>query len=122
MPVAVRDRIEGDVRSARLATANGTVEEAWALLEDAHVLSQPWARPHVKVHAAMLVLGWHTRDRAEIAGQVLRLLVAGPGSLTGRYPEGNTGRTSVGLTTPMPIPPDLVTAMGDRRGGGLKAV
>lgn len=34
-------------------------------------------------------------------------MLAAPGSWTGRYPEGNTGRTWVGLMTPMPIPADL---------------
>ncbi|MGV7921550.1 DUF3703 domain-containing protein, partial [Mycobacterium kansasii] len=39
------------------------------------------------------------------------IIVAAPGSITGRYPEGNTGRTAAGLTTPMPIPNDLQTAL-----------
>jgi hypothetical protein len=116
MPVAVRDRIEGDLRSAQLATTNGMIDEAWALLENAHVLSQPWARPHVKVHAAMLVLGWHTRDRAEIAGQLPPLMVAGPGSLTGRYPEGNTGRADAPATRPMPVAHDLRALLEADRG------
>ncbi|CAA0127230.1 Uncharacterised protein [Mycolicibacterium vanbaalenii] len=34
-------------------------------------------------------------------------MVAAPGSLTGRYPVGNTGRVTAGLMTPMPIPDDL---------------
>mgnify|MGYP002653082866 CR=1 FL=1 len=38
---------------------------------------------------------------------MLRIIVAAPGSLAGRYPEGNTGRTRAGLMTPMPVPTDL---------------
>jgi hypothetical protein len=37
----------------------------------------------------------------------VRLTVAGPGSLTGRYPVGNTGGARVNALTPMPIPADL---------------
>lgn len=43
---------------------------------------------------------------------MLRLIVAAPGSITGRYPAGNTGRVDAGLTTPMPLPQDLVAAFG----------
>ena len=116
MPLGVRERIDANLRSARLASDNGTTDDAWTLLESAHVLSQPWARPHVRVHAAMLVLGWRTRDRAEIRGQILRLVVAGPGSLTGRYPEGNTGRADVPATRPMPVPDDLRVLLDVDRG------
>ena len=64
----------------------------------------------------MLVVGWRTRDRAEIGGQILRLVVAGPGSLTGSYPEGNTGRADVPATQPMPVPDDLRVLLEVDRG------
>jgi hypothetical protein len=81
-------------------TAGG---DGWRHLERAHVLSQPWAWDHVRVHASMLRRAWHERDRVEVRGQVLRLVVAGPGSLTNRYPIGNIGRARVSATTPMVI-------------------
>lgn len=107
MPAAAADRLTTDLASARDEARSGNEAVAWTLLEEAHVLSQPWAWTHVRVHAAMLALGWRTRDRREVAGQLLRIVVAGPGSLTGRYPEGNTGRASVPATRPMPVPDDL---------------
>jgi hypothetical protein len=55
----------------------------------------------------MLALALRQRDRREALGQVVRLIVATPGSLSGRYPVGNTGRVAAGLMTPMPIPDDL---------------
>jgi hypothetical protein len=67
------------------------------------VLSQPWALDHVSVHATMIRRAWHERDRTEIRGQLIRLLVAGPGSLLNRYPVGNTGRARIPATAPMPI-------------------
>ena len=116
IPAAVADRVRGDLRAAATAVRAGDIDRAWGLLEEAHVLSQAWAWPHVKVHAAMLRLGWRTRDRREIAGQLLRIVVAGPGSLTGRYPLGNTGRASVSATQPMPIRDEL-RALLDRGNG-----
>jgi hypothetical protein len=107
MPAAVAERFNADLISARDAARASDENEAWALLEEAHVLSQPWAWPHVKVHAAMLALGWRTRDRHEVLGKLLRIAVAGPGSLTGRYPEGNIGRAPVPANRPMPVPDDL---------------
>ena len=83
------------------------VETAWRLLEDAHVLSQPWVRPHLRVHVATLSLGWSQRNRPEVVGQLGRLIVAGPGSAFGRYPVGNTGRAAVSAFEPMPIRNDL---------------
>ena len=112
MPAAVAERLD---RRPGLGPRRGptpaTTAAAWALLEEAHVLSQPWAWPHIKVHAAMLALGWRTRDRREVRGQLLRIVVAGSGSVTGRYPEGNTGRASVPATQPMPVPDDLRTLL-----------
>jgi hypothetical protein len=107
IPVAVKARIADDLAAVRIALTTGNLEAAWHLLEEAHVLSQPWIRPHVRVHAAMLRAGWRTGDRREVRGQMVRLVVAGPGSLTGRYPLGNTGRARVPAMLPMPMPDEL---------------
>jgi hypothetical protein len=112
----VAERLASDLRDARSRARSGEIDRAWALLEEAHILSQPWARPHVRVHLAMLGLAWRTRDRAEIRGQLLRTLVAGPGSLTGRYPEGNTGRATVPATQPMPVPDELQALLDQSHG------
>ncbi|ULN44799.1 DUF3703 domain-containing protein (plasmid) [Mycolicibacterium crocinum] len=79
----------------------------WQHLERAHILSQPDPWLHTQNHAAMLTLALRQRDRREALGQLVRLIVAAPGSITGRYPVGNTGRVGAGLMTPMPIPVDL---------------
>jgi len=104
MPDAARRRYDAELLRAE-QTDDPAV--AWASLEVAHILSQPWARPHVRCHLAMLKLALRTRDGREIRGQLIRLTVAGPGSLVGRYPEGNTGRSDVPATRPMPVSPDL---------------
>ena len=104
---AAVDRLNENMRGARSAEIVGDVEGAWELLEQAHILSQPSAWLHVRVHASMLGLAWRTRDTVEIRGQLLRLSVAGPGSVLGRYPVGNTGRSNVPATLPMRVPPEL---------------
>jgi hypothetical protein len=92
---------------ARTARVRGDFTEEWRHLERAHILSQPLAWPHLVTHAAMLAAAWRRRDRRELAGQLLRLLLAVPGSVSGRYPAGNTGGADVSAFQPMPIPDDL---------------
>jgi FtsP/CotA-like multicopper oxidase with cupredoxin domain len=88
-------------RSAR--DANGE----WAHLERAHIVSQPLAAAHVRTHLAMLAAATRRRDGHEILGQLFRIVVAAPGTLTGKYPVGNTGGANVSAFAPMPIPEDL---------------
>lgn len=93
------------------AKESSSVEQRWRHLERAHIVSQPDPWLHTCNHAAMLSLAIRQRDRREALGQVLRLIVAAPGSLSGRYPIGNTGRVDAGLMTPMTLPPDLAALM-----------
>ena len=112
MPGVVRDAINAELSAARTAS---TPDAGWRHFERAHILSQPWAIAHVGVHARMLVQAVRQHDRHEAVGQVVRLIVAAPGSLSGRYPVGNTGRSSVGLMTPMPVPADLEAVLASTR-------
>ena len=97
--------------AARTARNLGDLASEWRHLERAHILSQPSARLHVRTHLAMLGAGIRRHDRREVVGQLLRLVVAGPGSLTGRYPVGNTGGADVNAFRPMPIPDDLLVLL-----------
>jgi hypothetical protein len=109
MPEAVREAIS---RELALAASGADDSERWRPLERAHILSQPWPWPHTVVHWRMLRLAVGQRNRREALGQVLRLVVAAPGSVSGRYPKGNTGRAAVGLLEPMPVPDDLAQILG----------
>lgn len=111
MPPRVRSAFEAELRAAQQAPDTA---DRWTALERAHILSQPWPWPHTRAHAVMLAVAWRERDRRETFGQLIRLLVAAPGSALGRYPEGNTGRATVPLTQPMPIPADLADLLADR--------
>lgn len=115
IPPAVSARISKDLTVARAGVGRHEPDAAWRALEEAHILSQPWAWQHVKVHGAMLQLAWRSRNRREVTGQVVRLVVAGPGSLLGRYPVGNTGRSTVPINQAMPVPPELAALLGDAR-------
>jgi Protein of unknown function (DUF3703) len=93
--------------AARSARSRGDLTAEWKHLERAHILSQPLAGAHVRTHLAMLAFGFRRRDAHEIVGQLMRLIVAGPGSWTGRYPVGNTGGADVSAFRPMPVPDDV---------------
>ena len=107
----IQTRINICLGEAKVARDGRDWNRCWSFLEDAHVLSQPWAWPHTRVHAAMVVVGWKMRDIVEVRGQFLRLLVGGPASAVGRYPVGNTGRARVPATQPMPITRELAEVL-----------
>ncbi|MGA9278764.1 DUF3703 domain-containing protein, partial [Ilumatobacter sp.] len=69
-PTAVRDLIAAELQAAR------TTGDPWRHLERAHIVSQPWAWPHTRVHAAMLAVAIRQRDPREAFGQLVRLAVA----------------------------------------------
>jgi hypothetical protein len=109
----LRDAWSAEVAEAREARAQQDVREEWRHLERAHILSQPMAGPHVRTHVAMLGYACRRRDVREVAGQIFRLVVAAPGSWTGRYPTGNTGGADVSAFLPMAIPEDLAKVLDD---------
>ena len=92
---------------ARRARVEGDRTAEWRHLERAHILSQPLPGPHLRTHADMFAAAWRRRDARELTGQTIRLLLAVPGSVSGRYPVGNTGGADVSAFQPMPVPDDL---------------
>jgi hypothetical protein len=105
--VALRAAWQSEHRAATTARRAGDTDGEWHRLERAHILSQPLARLHLRTHAAMLGAALRARDGHETVGQVLRLVLAVPGSLSGRYPVGNTGGAGVSAFQPMAVPEDL---------------
>jgi hypothetical protein len=102
-----------ELDAARAARSAGDTSAEWTHLERAHILSQPMAGAHVRTHVAMFAAALRRRDRHELAGQLFRTIVAAPGSITGRYPVGNTGGAGVSAFAPMPIPDDLRPLLPD---------
>lgn len=107
MTPVIGARFEQNHRLARSSARAHDWDRAWSLLEDNHVLSQPFAWPHVVTHTHMLTLAVRSQDLREVLGQAARIALAVPGSLSGRYPKGNTGRSDVSMFAAMPIRKDL---------------
>ncbi len=59
----------------------------------------------------MLITAVRERDRREVSGQIVRVMVAWPGSIAGRYPSGNTGRSTMALTQTAVVPEELRTLL-----------
>ncbi|MBF6100532.1 DUF3703 domain-containing protein [Nocardia cyriacigeorgica] len=108
IPPAARARYHDEMHAAKTTP---DPEQRWVHLERAHILSQPDPWLHTRNHLAMLALAVRQHDRREALGQAIRTIVAAPGSLAGIAPEGNTGRSDVGLRRTMPIPPDLAALL-----------
>lgn len=106
VPAEIATLIDRELAAARSGA------DPWSALERAHLLSQPWAWSHTRVHLAMLRVALTQRDRCEFVGQMIRLAVAGPGSLARKYPAGNTGRTTMRLTETAELPDDIATILG----------
>jgi hypothetical protein len=102
-----------ELDAARRARADHDPAAEWKRLERAHILSQPMPWPHVRTHFAMLRSAIRRRDDREALGQLGRIALAAPGSLSGKYPVGNTGSASVSAFEPMPIPDDLQSILDD---------
>lgn len=100
-----------DERRFATAVGAGDLAAAWRHLERAHIVAQPFPVAHTGSHVAQLALSVRSRDAREVVGQVVRVVVAGPASLVGRVPIGNTGRASVPLRATAPLPSDLAALM-----------
>lgn len=106
MPKKIHSQFVFEINAARQRFETDAAG-AWHHLERAHILSQNFVWSHWLTHALMLELAIRQRLWREAFGQIVRLLFAAPGSLTGIFPNGNTGRSNVGMFTPMVIPKDL---------------
>jgi hypothetical protein len=103
--------IAAEMAAYRFAVAAGDDDRAWHHLERVHIVSQPYLGPHLASHGAMLGFAIRQRDWGEVLGQMVRIILAPLGALTGRLPVGNTGRSNVSAFAPMPIPADLADTL-----------
>lgn len=85
----------------------GDFSEAMTQLAQAHIIGQHDLFLHWSVHFWMLRVAAAQGDVSEILGQVWRIFLTPFGHVTGRLPQGNTGRANVNPFIPMPIPEDL---------------
>ena len=105
--LAARRVIAAEMAAYGSAVEAGDDDRAWHHLERAHIVSQSYLGPHLASHDAMLRFAIERRDWSEVLGQIVRIILAPLGALTGRLPVGNTGRSNVSAFAPMPLPDDL---------------
>lgn len=99
--------IATEMAAYRSAVDKGDDDRAWHHLERVHIVSQPYLGPHLASHGAMLATAMRRREWSEVLGQLVRIILAPLGAVTGRLPEGNTGRSNVSAFARIPIPEDL---------------
>jgi hypothetical protein len=103
----VRELVAHEMSGYMTARSRNERATAWRALERAHIISQAYLSSHLAIHWEMLKFTVAERETREIIGQIVRLALAPLGSLTGRIPIGNTGRSNVSAFKPMPVPEDL---------------
>ena len=67
------------------------------ILEEAHLVAQPYGWPHLVVHYEMFRLSLEFKQWNEVLGQIPRMFLALPGSWLGKAPKGNLGSTKMGI-------------------------
>lgn len=72
-------------------------DDQLTILEQEHIKYQLDAWMHFKVHWKMFMLASKHGDWKEVLGQVPRLILAMPGSWSGKAPRGNVGSTKMGI-------------------------
>ena len=107
MSPQLRVHFENELKAALGFIKSKDIDSAWASLARAHILVQFSALSYLRVHWHMFRLGLLTINTQEILGQIPRMLLAIPGSLTGKAPKGNTGLSNVGIFQPMSVPDDV---------------
>ncbi|WP_421713314.1 DUF3703 domain-containing protein [Alteromonas abrolhosensis] len=103
----IRPYVEEELALARNDQNYGNKAEAFAHLENAHVLGQASTRLHVKVHVQMLLWAVKQGKIGEVFGQLFRIAGAATKTAFGLVPTGNTGGTNVSPFKVMPIKPEL---------------
>ena len=111
----IRPYVEEELALARNEQNYGNKAEAFAHLENAHVLGQASTRLHVKVHVQMLLWAVKQGKIGEVFGQLFRIAGAATKTAFGLVPTGNTGGTNVSPFKAMPIKPNLNTIIKKAR-------
>ena len=104
---SIRPYVEEELALAHNEQNYGNKAEAFAHLENAHVLGQASTRLHVKVHVQMLLWAVKQGKIGEVFGQLFRIAGAATKTAFGLVPTGNTGGTNVSPFKVMPIKPEL---------------
>lgn len=115
MHAALEKRFRSEMAEAQRLLKGGSLDEAFAHLERAHVLGQRYIVPHVQTHWLMLRIGVSRRSIAEVMGQAARIVLGAFGSAIGVVPTGNTGGTNISMFRRLPIDPEIENVLVEKR-------
>lgn len=107
MNEALKSKYQNEIALYQETLQTQNYSASWNHLERAHILGQYFIIPHVETHWLMFLLAIRTANLKELIAQIPRLILAAPGSMTGKAPKGNPGSARVGIFTPCEIPEDL---------------
>lgn len=114
MHPALESKFNSEIAEAKCLLKSGSLEEAFAHLERAHVLGQRYVVPHIQTHWLMLKIGLRRRSVTEVSGQTARIVLGALGSAIGVVPTGNTGGTNISMFKRLPIDPQLEKVLNEK--------
>tara|TARA_R110000868_G_scaffold70263_7_gene206571 strand:- start:122 stop:481 length:360 start_codon:yes stop_codon:yes gene_type:complete len=100
---AIKPHIDAKLVVYLDAQSNHNEREAFATLEDAHVIGQHSTYYHCLIHYKMLRHGLENKDWQAVFGQVIRIIGAVTKTTIGLVPKGNTGGTNISPFKRLPI-------------------
>jgi hypothetical protein len=115
MHAALEKRFAFEIAQAQRLLKSGSLDEAFAHLESAHVLGQRYVVPHIRTHWLMLRIGLSRRSVAEISGQAARIVLGALGSFINVVPTGNTGGTNISMFKRLPIDPEFERVLNEEQ-------
>jgi hypothetical protein len=100
---AVQPYIDSKLTDYSDAMSNNNERQAFAALEDAHVIGQHSTYYHCLIHCKMLRHGLLNKDWRAVFGQVIRIIGAATKTAIGLVPKGNTGGTNISPFKRLPV-------------------
>ncbi|MEP7706589.1 DUF3703 domain-containing protein [Paraglaciecola sp. 25GB23A] len=100
---AVQPYIDSKLTDYSDAMSKNNERQAFAALEDAHVIGQHSTYYHCLIHCKMLRLGLLNKDWRAVFGQVIRIIGAATKTAIGLVPKGNTGGTNISPFKRLPV-------------------
>lgn len=103
----IKTFIRNEHEGFQLASRRGDVDQSWNHLRRIHIVSQYNICYHLWSHFIMLRYAIKIHSTKEVFGQLIRLILAPLGHVTGRIPVGNRGTSDVSPFIRETIPHDL---------------
>ncbi|MGY0580029.1 MAG: DUF3703 domain-containing protein [Paraglaciecola chathamensis] len=100
---SVKPHIDSKLTDYSDAMSNNNERQAFAALEDAHVIGQHSTYYHCLIHCKMLRHGLLNKDWRAVFGQVIRIVGAATKTAIGLVPKGNTGGNDISPFKRLPI-------------------